>query len=51
MNWIREAAYAVVLGLACTIAPAVPALQSDGVDANEVPFLSTFPYLADPHTS
>ena len=31
--------------------PAVQALQSDGVDANDVPFLSTFPYLADPHTS
>ena len=31
--------------------PAVAALQSDGVDANDVPFLSTFPYLAGPHTS
>lgn len=28
--------------------PAVPALQSDGVDANDVPFLGGFPYLAAP---
>ncbi len=31
--------------------PAVPALQSDGVGGNDVAFLGTFPYLADPHTS
>lgn len=30
--------------------PAVPALQSDGVDANDVPFLGGFPYLAAPNT-
>jgi hypothetical protein len=26
------------------------ALNDDHVDANDVPFLSTFPYLAAPHT-
>ncbi len=31
--------------------PSVPALASDNVDGNDMPFLSTFPYLADPHTS
>jgi hypothetical protein len=30
--------------------PAVPPLQSDGVDANDVPFLGQFPYLAAPNT-
>ena len=30
--------------------PAVPALQSDNVDGNDVPFLGVFPYLGDPHT-
>lgn len=30
--------------------PAVPSLQSDGVDANDVPFQGAFPYLAAPHT-
>lgn len=30
--------------------PAVPPLQSDGVDANDVPFLGGFPYLAAPNT-
>lgn len=30
--------------------PPVPALQSDGVNANDVPFLAAFPYLAAPHT-
>jgi hypothetical protein len=29
--------------------PAVPGLQSDGVDGNDVPFLGAFPYLAPPH--
>ncbi|MDX1396820.1 MAG: DUF4331 family protein [Gemmatimonadota bacterium] len=29
--------------------PDVPALQSDNVDANDRPFLTEFPYLADPH--
>lgn len=29
--------------------PAVPALQSDGVDANDRPFLASFPYLAAPN--
>ena len=31
--------------------PAVPVLQSDNVDGNDVPFLGTFPYLGSPHTS
>ncbi len=35
------------LGFACAL---VPALDHDGVDANDVPFLSQFPYLAAPHT-
>lgn len=30
--------------------PAVPALQSDGVDANDRAFMQTFPYLAPPQT-
>lgn len=30
--------------------PAVPPLQSDGVDANDVPFQAGFPYLAAPQT-
>ena len=30
--------------------PAVPGLQSDGVDANDKPFSQVFPYLATPHT-
>lgn len=29
--------------------PANPALDSDGVDANDVPFPGVFPYLAAPH--
>lgn len=29
--------------------PPVPALQSDGVDANDVPFQAGFPYLAAPN--
>ncbi len=35
------------LGFGCAV---VPALDDDGVDANDVPFLSQFPYLAAPHT-
>ena len=31
--------------------PAVPALQSDNVNANDRAFSSSFPYLAAPHTS
>jgi hypothetical protein len=30
--------------------PAVPPLQSDGVDANDVSFQAAFPYLAGPRT-
>lgn len=31
-----------------TFGPPVAGLQSDGVDGNDVPFLSSFPYLAAP---
>ena len=31
--------------------PSVPALETDNVDGNDVPFLNTFPYLAGPQTS
>lgn len=30
--------------------PPNPPLESDGVDANDVPFPASFPYLAAPHT-
>ncbi len=38
------------LGLICGVfGPAVPALQSDNVDANDRAFAGQFPYLAAPH--
>ena len=35
--------------IALTIVVGVPALQSDNVDANDVAFLNSFPYLAPPN--